>query len=85
LRRTLHQPSWFAVMGDRQNIPKGLPELYLTFKRAGASAELHVYPGRTRALASVTPNKSPAGFVAGAIREWLRTGNSCLQILDLIC
>jgi endo-1,4-beta-xylanase len=40
-------PPAFLVCGenDRQNISQGLPELYLALKRAGASAELHVYAG----------------------------------------
>jgi endo-1,4-beta-xylanase len=40
-------PPAFLVCGenDRQNISQGLPELYLAMKRAGASAELHVYAG----------------------------------------
>jgi endo-1,4-beta-xylanase len=35
----------FLVCGenDRQNISQGLPELYLALKKAGVSAELHVY------------------------------------------
>ncbi len=38
-------PPAFLVCGenDRQNISQGLPELYLAMKKAGASAELHVY------------------------------------------
>ena len=38
-------PPGFLACGenDRQNISQGLPELYLAMKRAGASAELHVY------------------------------------------
>lgn len=40
-------PSAFLACGadDRQNISEGLPELYLAMKRAGASAELHVFAG----------------------------------------
>lgn len=40
-------PPAFLVCGenDRQNISQGLPELYLQMKKAGASAELHVYAG----------------------------------------
>jgi acetyl esterase/lipase len=40
-------PPAFLACGenDRQNIAQGLPELYLALKRAGASAELHVYAG----------------------------------------
>src|SRR5205823_10189746 len=40
-------PPAFLACGenDRQNISQGLPELYLAMKKAGASAELHVYSG----------------------------------------
>jgi acetyl esterase/lipase len=39
-------PSFLACgENDRQNISQGLPELYLALKKAGASAELHVYAG----------------------------------------
>jgi acetyl esterase/lipase len=40
-------PPAFLACGenDRQNISQGLPELYLALKRAGASAELHVFSG----------------------------------------
>ncbi len=40
-------PAAFLVCGekDRQNISEGLPELYLRMKRAGVSAELHVFAG----------------------------------------
>ncbi len=40
-------PPAFLVCGenDRLDISQGLPELYLALKKAGASAELHVYTG----------------------------------------
>jgi len=40
-------PPAFLACGenDRQNISQGLPELYLQMKKAGASAELHVFSG----------------------------------------
>jgi endo-1,4-beta-xylanase len=40
-------PPAFLACGenDRQNISQGLPELYIALKKAGASAELHVYSG----------------------------------------
>jgi endo-1,4-beta-xylanase len=40
-------PPAFLACGadDRQNISEGVPELYLAMKRAGASAELHVFAG----------------------------------------
>jgi acetyl esterase/lipase len=40
-------PPAFMLCGaeDRENISQGLPELYLAFRKAGVSAELHVYAG----------------------------------------
>lgn len=40
-------PPAFLICGenDRQNISNGLPELYLAMRKAGVSAELHVYSG----------------------------------------
>ena len=47
LKFSSETPAAFLVCGenDRQNISQGLPELYLAMKRAGASAELHVFAG----------------------------------------
>lgn len=68
-------PPAFLACGenDRQNISQGLPELYLAMKRAGASAELHVYAGvghgfglRDRTRGSV------AGWIS-RFQEWLDT------------
>ena len=67
-------PPAFMVCGygDRQNISEGLPELYLTFKRAGASAELHVYSGAGHGFGLRDSNKSPAGAWPARFEEWLR-------------
>ena len=67
-------PPAFMVCGygDRQNISEGLPELYLTFKRAGASAELHVYSGAGHGFGLRDANKSPAGAWPARFEEWLR-------------
>jgi acetyl esterase/lipase len=66
-------PPAFLACGeqDRQNISQGLPELYLQMKRAGMSAELHVYAGVGHGF-GVRPTTK--GAVAGWIdrfREWL--------------
>ena len=67
-------PPAFMVCGygDRPNISEGLPELYLTFKRAGASAELHVYSGAGHGFGLRDSNKSPAGAWPMRFEEWLR-------------
>ena len=39
-----HPPAFFcASYNDREDISEGLAEVYLRYKRAGASAELHMY------------------------------------------
>ena len=45
MRLSKETPPAFLACGedDRQNISQGLPELYLAMKKAGASAELHVF------------------------------------------
>jgi endo-1,4-beta-xylanase len=57
-------PPAFLACGenDRQNISQGLPELYLALKRAGASAELHVYTGTGHGFGVRATSK---GAVAG--------------------
>ena len=47
IKLTKETPPAFMLCGaeDRENISQGLPELYLEFRKAGASAELHVYAG----------------------------------------
>lgn len=47
MKLTADMPLSFLVCGenDRENISRGLPELYMKMKQAGASAELHVYAG----------------------------------------
>lgn len=67
-------PAAFMVCGygDRQNISEGLPELYLIFKRAGASAELHIYSGAGHGFGLRETNKSPAGAWPMRFEEWLR-------------
>jgi acetyl esterase/lipase len=47
MRLTKETPPAFLACGadDRKDISEGLPELYLAMKRAGLSAELHVFAG----------------------------------------
>ena len=69
-------PPAFMVCGenDRQNISQGLPELYLALKKAGASAELHVY------------TKVGHGFgmrdtLKGPVSQWLNSFYAFLETL----
>ncbi len=58
-------PPAFLACGenDRLNISQGLPELYLQIKKAGGSAELHVYAGIGHGFGLRPTSK-------GAIAEW---------------
>ncbi|MBK9170616.1 MAG: alpha/beta hydrolase [Bryobacterales bacterium] len=66
-------PPAFLVCGedDRQNISQGLPELYLALKRAGASAELHVYARTGHGFGVRARNRTPAGAWLARFHEWL--------------
>ena len=70
---TKETPPAFLACGynDRQNISEGLAELYLKFKRAGASAELHVYAGAGHGFGLRATNRSPAGAWPSRFEEWL--------------
>jgi acetyl esterase/lipase len=58
-------PPAFLLCGenDRTNISQGLPELYLAMKKAGVSAELHVYAG-------IGHGFGHRGDATGAIAGW---------------
>lgn len=66
-------PPGFFVCGenDRKNIAEGLPELYLAFKRAGASAELHVYAGVGHGFGFRASNRGPVAGWVESFRAWL--------------
>jgi len=66
-------PPAFLVCGetDRQNISQGLPELYLAIKRAGASAELHVYSGVGHGFGLRDTTRGAAGAWLVRFHEWL--------------
>ena len=60
-----------AGYGDRQNISEGLAEFYLKCKRAGASAELHMYSGAGHGFGVRDTNKSPSGAWIARFHEWM--------------
>ncbi len=66
-------PPAFLVCGenDRQNISQGLPELYLALKRAGASAELHVYAGVGHGFGMRETTKGAVTSWPVRFHEWL--------------
>ena len=71
-------PPAFLVCGenDRQNISQGLPELYLAMKKAGISAELHVYVKVGHGFGSRPTSKGrcSSGF-RGSMNAWTCRGS----------
>lgn len=63
----------FLVCGenDRQNISQGLPELYLALKKAGVSAEIHVYSGTGHGFGLRSDMKGPVSQWLVRFHEWL--------------
>jgi endo-1,4-beta-xylanase len=66
-------PPAFLVCGenDRQNISQGLPEFYLALKRAGASAELHVFAGVGHGFGLRDRNRGPVSGWIASFLAWL--------------
>ncbi len=66
-------PPAFLVCGenDRQNISQGLPELYLAMKKAGASAELHVYGGVGHGFGMRPTSKGAVASWPQRFHDWL--------------
>lgn len=66
-------PPAFLVCGenDRPDISQGLPELYLALKRAGVSAELHVYAGTGHGFGMRESNRPPVSGWPQLFMEWL--------------
>ena len=66
-------PPAFLACGeaDREDIALGVPELYLALKKAGVSAELHVYAKTGHGFGLRESNRGPvAGWIA-MFDEWL--------------
>jgi acetyl esterase/lipase len=60
-----------AAYNDRTDISEGLAEAYLRFKRAGASAELHIYSTGGHGFGLRATNKRPVGQWLVRFEEWL--------------
>jgi endo-1,4-beta-xylanase len=69
-------PPAFLLCGenDRQNISQGLPELYLALKKAGVSAELHVYAGVGHGFGMRDRNQGSLAGWPSRFHEWLDAG-----------
>ena len=70
---TKDAPPAFLACGekDRQDISEGLAEVYLRFKRAGISAEFHVYAGVGHGFGFRPTNKGPVAAWPDRMLEWL--------------
>jgi len=66
-------PPAFLACGenDRQNISQGLPELYLAMKKAGASAELHVFSGVGHGFGLRETTKGEVAGWLARFHEWM--------------
>jgi acetyl esterase/lipase len=73
---TKDTPPAFMVCGekDRKDIAEGLPEAYLRYKRAGASAELHVYAGVGHGFGFRPTMKGPVTAWPDRFVEWMEAG-----------
>lgn len=73
LEVTARTPPVFLVAGvqDRANISEGLAEFYLRTKRAGASAELHLYAGAGHGFGVRDTNRGPHAVWIQRFLEWL--------------
>jgi endo-1,4-beta-xylanase len=70
---TKQTPPAFLVCGeqDRPDIAQGLPELYLALKKAGVSAELHVYAGVGHGFGVRATNRPPVSGWLQLFLDWL--------------
>jgi endo-1,4-beta-xylanase len=67
-------PAFLACStNDRRDISEGLAEAYLRFKRAGASAELHVYATGGHGFGVRSRNKGAIGGWADRFLEWMES------------
>lgn len=73
MKLSAETPPAFLACGenDRPDIARGLPELYLALKRAGASAELHVYAGVGHGFGMRESNRPPVSDWTRLFLEWL--------------
>ena len=67
-------PAFLACStNDRQDISEGLAEAYLRFKRAGASAELHVYATGAHGFGLRPTGKGPVAAWGDRFVEWMQS------------
>jgi acetyl esterase/lipase len=70
---TKDSPPAFLACGekDRQDISEGLADAYLRFKRAGVSAELHVFAGLGHGFGFRPTNKGAAATWPERLVDWM--------------
>ncbi len=73
MRLSKETPPAFLACGenDRTDISQGLPELYLAMKKAGVSAELHVYTGVGHGFGLRETTKGPVATWPSRFLEWM--------------
>ena len=70
--RVCFVPAFLACgENDRLDISQGLPELYLAMKKAGVSAELHVYTGVGHGFGVRETTKGPVAAWPSRFLEWM--------------
>jgi acetyl esterase/lipase len=75
IKLTKETPPAFLLCGaeDRENISQGLPEYYLSLRKAGVSAELHVYAGVGHGFGLRWSNHGPVSEWPELFLAWLDT------------
>jgi acetyl esterase/lipase len=73
MRLSKQTPPAFLACGedDRADISQGLPQLYLSLKQAGVSAELHVFAHTGHGFGIRTTNRPPVSDWPQLFLEWL--------------
>lgn len=71
-------PRAFLVCGDldRTDISQGLAELYVALKKAGVSAELHIFAGAGHGFGLRASNKPPVSGWPQMFLNWLNGGST---------
>lgn len=74
-------PPAFLLCGadDRPDISQGLPELFSALRRAGASAELHVFAGVGHGFGLRDSNHGPIAGWLGLFYDWLEQQGLLVQ------
>jgi acetyl esterase/lipase len=73
MKLSAETPTAFLACGelDRPDISQGLPELYLALKRAGVSAELHVYANVGHGFGVRESNRPPISDWPQLFLDWM--------------